>query len=164
MITLERLKEMLSYDENTGEFRWVKYPYQHTHLVGRIAGSNKGRGYIRIVIDTEKHYAHRLAWLYVYGELPDKTIDHIDGNTSNNRVENLRCVGHTENMRNMKRHSTNTSGVTGVTWNKERCKWVAQIHIFGKGINLGRFDDKHDAIAARELANKQYNFHANHGR
>jgi hypothetical protein len=164
MITQDRLKEMLSYDESTGNFIWIKYPYRLTQLVGKIAGSNKGRGYIRIVIDKQKHYAHRLAWLYVYGSLPELTIDHIDGNTSNNRIENLRCVTHKQNMMNVKKHSSNTSGFTGVTFSKSKLKWVAQIGVDGKGKFLGCFYSKIDAAIARIEANSKYGFHENHGR
>jgi hypothetical protein len=83
--------------------------------VGQIAGQlNKSTKYWEIKYRYKTYKAHRLAWLYVYGEEPKEDIDHIDGDTSNNRIENLREVAHSTNMKNKHKYVSNTSGTTGV--------------------------------------------------
>lgn len=97
MITQEYLKSLLEYNPETGVFRW---------LVKRKgirdydnAGSINNYGYNIIVIDGVKYKAHRLAWLYINGVIPDE-IDHIDRNKSNNAFNNLRECTHSQNMAN----------------------------------------------------------------
>ncbi|HHK4055192.1 TPA: hypothetical protein ACQSSJ_005219, partial [Pseudomonas aeruginosa] len=68
-LTQERLKELLRYDTETGEFTWLARKGSRA-LVGSKAGSNDGQGYIRIAIDGRRYRAHRLAWLYCYGKWP----------------------------------------------------------------------------------------------
>ena len=77
---------------------------------------------------------------------------------------NLRQVTRVENLRNQKRYSNNTSGAVGVYWHKREKKWEAGIRVKGKYIFLGYFDDKEEAVAAREKAERRYGFHLNHGR
>ena len=91
-------------------------------------------------------------------------IDHENGDRSDNRIANLRDVPPSENMRNVKRHITNTSGHVGVFWYKPRNKWVARITVNYTLHHLGYFTDIADAIAARKAAEIFYGFHKNHGR
>ena len=91
-------------------------------------------------------------------------IDHLDHDRSNNRIENLRLVTHKENGRNISKKKNNTSGITGVRWNKARQKWVAQISINKKGIYLGLYNNLLDAVAARKRAEKFYGFYENNGK
>ena len=116
-ITQQRLKEVLSYNEETGKFTWL-ISKTNSVKVGSIAGcSHKSLGYIVIRIDGKLHYAHRLAWLYVHGHLPNENklqIDHIDGDRANNTLYNLKESTSAENNRNQRRQSRNTSGSTGV--------------------------------------------------
>lgn len=99
-LTRERLKELLHYDSETGEFTHkirragVKY--------GSLAGTQHSEGYSMIRIDKTAHYAHRLAWLYVYGLHPKQQIDHINGVKADNRLRNLRDVSQSANQQNMK--------------------------------------------------------------
>ena len=104
-----------------------------------------------------------MAFLLQVGRWPEGEIDHIDGNGLNNRWNNLREVTPTENQRNARKRSDNTSGTTGVGWHKQRQKWKAQIRINGTQKHLGYFDSKEEAIWAREAANKEHEFHPNHG-
>ena len=99
-----------------------------------------------------------------YNEWPRKTIDHVNGDRSDNRVVNLRSVAHQENHRNRAIPKSNTSGVMGVYWGKRDRKWYAQIKINGKKKHLGSFSCKKKAIQARKKAEIDYGFHANHGR
>ena len=86
----------------------------------------------------------------------DKYYDHIDMNSFNNRKCNLRLATKQENARNHKLMSNNTSGFTGVSWNKQKCKWEAKVFDYGKSLHLGLFDNKEDAIRARLNGEAKY--------
>jgi hypothetical protein len=126
---------------------------------GQEAGTFCEDGYRYIRVDRKQYLAHRIIWKLLYGEDPEE-IDHINGNRSDNRITNLRSVSRLENMRNRKRASDNTSGVTGVFWYKARSKWRATI---SQKI-LGNFNKFEDAVAARKQAEKELGYHPNHGR
>ncbi|RLG71832.1 MAG: HNH endonuclease [Thermoprotei archaeon] len=154
-LTVEQLKELVVYNSITGMF---------SRKVGKpISSKPNGDGYLRVMVDKKHYLAHRLAWFYINGVMPT-FIDHIDGNRSNNAISNLREVSSQENQRNLTIASNNTSGTTGVSFNKERSKWEAKIQVDGKTIHLGRYLDKEDAILARKQGEVKYNFHKNHGK
>ena len=161
-LTQERVKEVLNYDEDTGIFTWRKRIGVHC-VIGREAGY-KSDGYIRIQIDKTGYCAHRVAWLYAYGKLPDGQIDHINHIRDDNRLSNLRDVSQQENLKNIRKVDRNTSGYTGVTWNKRDKRWNAFIRADGKRIHLGNFKGKMEAVKARELGETKYNYHPNHGK
>lgn len=83
-------------------------------------------------------------------------VDHRDNNPLNNLRSNLRPATHSQNIRNSKKPSTNTSGFKGVYWNKSDCRWVAQINVNGKKISLGRFSDPQKAYEAYCKAAKEH--------
>lgn len=118
-------------------------------------------GYCTVGINYKKYYVHRIMWKMYYGTEP-KNIDHIDGNPSNNSISNLRSVEAHENSKNQKLHKNNTSGVSGV-WQQEN-RWRSRIMHKKKIIDLGIFDTKEAAIAARAAAEKAFSYHSNHGR
>jgi len=120
------------------------------------------QGYRNGCIDGISLYAHRVAWALYFGEWPDGEIDHINHDHADNRICNLRSVTRAENLRNLPKMRHNTSGVTGVYRRKD--KWLAAIRVDRKLIRLGYFHSFNDAVAARELAERQYRFHPNHGR
>ncbi|MFU6990820.1 HNH endonuclease signature motif containing protein [Pseudomonas paraeruginosa] len=95
--------------------------------------------------------------------MPDGIIDHIDGNTLNNRISNLRIVDRKENARNMSRSRSNTSGLMGVYWRKDLEVWRATIRP-GKFVSLPSDGTLFDAVCARKSAEIYYGFHENHGR
>jgi len=163
MITLDILKKNLSYDKSTGLFTWL-ISSNGRIKVGDIAGTLTKKGYIHIGLSGKIHKAHRLAWLYVYGEIPTNTIDHIDGNQLNNKIKNLRNVTHSQNLKNTKMYKHNTSGFCGVYWKEQNKKWLASINSEGSFKYLGLFDNLSDAVKARIEAEKIYGFHINHGR
>lgn len=142
------LRETLSYDPETGIFRWLVRASKNT-IIGSIAGCIVGNGYYQIrMLGKQSFYAHRLAHLYMTGEWPPEEIDHMDGNPLNNRWSNLRIADRVENGRNACRPSHNTSGIKGVCWDRRRKKWRAYIVVKKKHIGLGAFTFKHDAAAA----------------
>jgi len=96
MITQDKLKEILDYNQHTGLFTWKKIKKYSNRSVGDIAGS-LSLGYVVIGIDKKIYKAHRLAWLYVYGEFPKEQLDHINGNKEDNRICNLREANQSQN-------------------------------------------------------------------
>jgi hypothetical protein len=160
MITQKELKELIHYDKETGVFTWIN-PLSVRVKIGTVANC-KSRGYIVIRLKNKLYRSHRLAWLYEYGELPKKSIDHINHNRSDNRICNLRDVSYSENLKNKGITKKNKSGNVGVWFDKGRNKWQSFISCKGKRYNLGRFKNKEDAINAREKKKKELGFHENH--
>jgi hypothetical protein len=170
--------ECLAYDAETGALSWLARPLHHfkserdmkawnTRYAGKKAGALQGQGYLEIRLGNKaqlKYKAHRIAWELYYGEPPGQQIDHINGDRTDNRICNLRCVTNQENAKNQKMFSNNTSGRTGVTWHKATQKWAARVRADGRHHHLGLFASFDDAVAAREAAELRYGFHSNHGR
>lgn len=147
MLTQERLRELLSYDPETGIFtRLVSRPGPNGH-VGAIAGCDNGQGYIRIYVDGRAYKAHRLAWFYVHGEWV-KEIDHRNRNRADNHLKNLRPATRGQNRGNSGIYRNNTSGMTGVSFHAPTKKWKAQIQKDGRKKGLGYFFTAEDAHAA----------------
>lgn len=150
-LTAARLRELLHYDPETGVFTsrtdFIGKGFQRK--AGEVAGSPHNKGYWHIAVDSKRYLAHRLAWLYMTGAWPEKSIDHINGDKRDNRWSNLRDVSHFINMQNM--HSAKgerPKGDLGVTWRPRFGRWYAQITANGKYRFLGSFKDKQDAINA----------------
>ena len=159
MLTQDRLKDLLIYDEHTGLFRWIK-PTGTRIKAGSVAGTLSDNGYVKISIDRKLYRAHRLAWLYVYGHFPDNELDHVNRVKSDNRIENLRPATCAENQQNQPKRRTNKSGVVGVCWYKRTGKWRAQITAGRVKYHLGYFDNLEDALCARAIAKAKYHtFH-----
>jgi len=148
MLTVDRLKELLTYDPETGRFTRVN------STGGRAAGSDAGAtdapGHRTITVDGRKYRAARLAFLYMTGEWPKGDADHINGIRDDDRWSNLRDATRTQNLANMR--SKGASGIKGATWVTEKSKWKAQIRIDGKNKHLGYFDAPQDASAAYAAA------------
>jgi hypothetical protein len=143
MITHERLKELLRYDCDTGEFFWLK-PTSNRVKVGQKAKA-LSHGYVSIRLDNKTYRGHRLVWLYVYGVMPKNTIDHIDGNTANNKLNNLREATQQQNLFNLKKPITNTSGYKGVHFHKITNKWRAVVSVNNKPKHLGLYKTPEEA-------------------
>lgn len=180
-LTLELLHKILTYDSETGDFYWKHRPRDtfktlracniwNTKFANKKAGCRAKRGYkssddyckIEITIFDRNRFAHRLAWFMYYGEWPKDQIDHINGDATDNRIENLRDVSIKENGRNRSINANNKTGVMGVS--KRNGKFRASIRVDGKSKDLGLYDTLEDASAARKEAEIEYGFHENHGR
>lgn len=146
ILTQKILKELLNYNPETGIFS-RNIPTKRAR-VGYEYKTVGNHGYIVINILNKTYTAHRLAWLYIYGEMPSSTLDHINGIRIDNRIANLRVVTPSQNIINTKLRSDNKSGSRGVSWCKDRNKWQAYINIDGKRKPLGRFENKEDAEKA----------------
>ena len=137
----------------------------NTKFNGKVAGSiNKSNGYLRVAINSKSYLVHRIVWEMNNGKIPDgMQIDHINHDRTDNRLCNMRLVTGKVNAYNQSLRKNNTSGVCGVSWDSKRKKWVANIKVNGKFVNLGRFDDRESAAIARASAENEYGFHINHG-
>lgn len=135
-ITQRELKKKLDYCPKSGIFTWIQAP-RGSRGKGCLAGHvDSSHGYVTIRINKEKYYAHRLAWLYMYGVVPEE-IDHINHDRQDNSITNLRNGTHQDNVNN--RLYSNQSGIVGITRDNERNTWVASTTINGKTKRLGRF-------------------------
>lgn len=145
----EVLRRILNYDASTGVFTWTSFAGRRAK-VGSIAGKTVTRGYRQIKIGGVLYRANRLAWVYSYGEDPGPLfVDHIDGNTSNNAIHNLRLVNPSQSCMNRGLMRNNKSGFSGVFWANGVKRWQAYYRINRKLHHLGLFDNIVDAVAAR---------------
>jgi hypothetical protein len=170
------LRELFDFDAEAGQLIWRERAAEvfasvnagktwNARFAGTSAGYVNESGYRLIGVDGKMQRAHRLIWIYANGPIPAGIqIDHISGNRDDNRLDNLRLVTNAENSRNSSMPSRNTSDVLGVCWNKRARKWLAQIRIAGRQKHLGLFDTLEAAAAARAKADRQFGFHANHGK
>lgn len=176
------IRSLLRYDGETGRLYWLPRTASTWRSLGRIytgseiqywnrrfAGAEAfkkpvGGGYLCGHLIERREYAHRIVWAWHHASWPDGEIDHIDGSTDNNRIENLRVVSRAENCRNIAASSRNKSGFVGVSFSRKSNKWAATIQVSGRQKWLGYFSTKQDAIAARLKANEDHGYHHNHGR
>lgn len=156
-LTAEALRNFLSYDEKTGEFVWIANPKHGKRRLGNRTGFINASGYLAIGIFGKKHPAHRLAWLYVYGAWPNADIDHINGDRTDNRIENLRDVTRQTNMENMRGPtSRNKSGFMGVSFHNVAKRWRASIRANGKTMRLGYYDTPEEAHQVYLVAKREF--------
>lgn len=151
MLTQARLKEVLTYDPDTGVFtrRGISAKLGSLRSVGSVTGSvSKSTGYVRITVDYKGYLAHRLAWLYMTGEWP-VIIDHINGVKSDNRWCNLRECTTAQNACNQPAKITNQSWFKGVCKVGER--WKASIKVNGKSEHIGTFSSPELAAEAYKV-------------
>lgn len=157
-LTQDRLRDLLSYDPESGEFRWRK-SFKGSVRAGDRAGClDKHSGYWVIKVDRKTYGAHRLAWLYVHGQWPGG-IDHRGRVRSDNRLSQLRAATSSENNRNRSVSSRSQSGLKGAAADDQsvrRKKWRARIRVNGKNVCLGRYATAEEAHAAYEAAAKKY--------
>jgi len=159
MITQDLLKEIILYNHETG----VLTSKSTGKVFCYVAKRSRVCGYITMTILGKRYYAHRIAWLYHYGSLPE-CIDHIDGDGLNNKISNLRSVTKLENNKNSSMRIDNTSGHKGVFYSKQLNKWCAQIRYNNKTMHIGYFAEINDAIKARKEKEIKYGYHENHGK
>ena len=178
-IDAEIVRALLYYSPETGALKWKErtedwFPgtvgrtpshacrqWNATHA-GKKPGAVDSWGHTQIRLFGRLYGAHRLIWLLMTGKWPKNQIDHIDCDPSNNRWNNLRPATNTENVRNQRAPRSNSSGVKGVSWSKEKRKWVAYITANRRRIHLGQFENIEDAEAAYAKASKKH--HGEYGR
>lgn len=149
----ERIRELLTYDAETGVFR--ARVQRRQIKPGDVVGCPTKKGYLRVWIDGESWYLHLLAWLYVFGDWIDE-LDHCDGNASNNAIGNLRPCDRSQNNANQRLSKRNQYGVKGVTYVARLSKWVAQIQIKGEVKYLGCYLTMEEAHQAYMAASREH--------
>ena len=153
---LEELKEHLDYNPDTGIITWKK-PTHQCIKVGQEAGYITYYGYKAIEFKRQQYRLHRIAYYMYHGIDPlEKMVDHENRNKQDNWIKNLRLATCPENGRNRKLHKNNTSGITGVTWDKREGKWKAHINLNGKHKSLGWYINIQDAEQARKEGEIKY--------
>lgn len=162
MITQAELKEVLTYNHETGIFTWNSS--RGKAIKGGVAGTLLDNGYLCIRYKGKGYKAHRLAFIYMNGFYPtDFDTDHINHIKTDNRWSNLRLVTKSENQRNRSLNANNKYGQTGIYHNKKKDTWQVSITINGKWKTINEFKDKEKAVQARKEAEVKYGFHKNHG-
>jgi len=179
--TPDQLRQLLRYEPETGKLFWLRrgvllfsdghrsanraQKIWNTRYAEREAFTYKNsNNYLTGRIHDRGHYAHRVIWAIVRDAWPDGEIDHISGDRTDNRIVNLRYVGHGINQQNMCRSRANTSGTTGISWDEGRKRWRVVISVGAKAVHLGRYTAREDAERARHEAEIIHGYHPNHGR
>ena len=162
------LRQLMAYDPETGKLTWrqqksasiapisVKTDAVLARWNGRTAGrialdSNGATGRKRGSIAGLSVFAHRVAWAIHYGEWPDREIDHINGNFTDNRIANLRLATRAENARNRGSIPGSASRFKGV-YRTTNGKWFAQINLSGRSTHIGTFASEDEAALAYNAA------------
>lgn len=145
-LTADSVRAQLDYDPETGVFaRRIRY---HHRRASTKAGNRNHDGYVQINLGGRKYQAHRLAWLWVYGEWPDGQVDHLNGDRGDNRLANLRLATPAINSQNKRRpQKNNRSGYLGVH-RRPSGTFRAQIGVAGRTIKLGTFSTAAEAAEA----------------
>lgn len=154
MITAKELKELVSYDPETGDF--FSRVRRHRLAPGDKCGSSDAHGYIVLIIHRTHYKAHRLAWLYMTGTWPEGQVDHKNLVKSDNRFENLRVASRSQNQHNKPRYRNNTSGFKGVYRHTQNGNWVARIKVGQKRLHIGSFATPEEAARAYQEAAKAH--------
>lgn len=160
-LTVDLLNELFEYDKETGELSWKMS--RGTAKKGNVVGSDNGLGYLRASINSKLYLVHRLVFLMHKGYLP-VILDHIDGNSRNNRIENLRPASQSQNQHNRKTGKNNTSGFKGVSYHKKSAKFRARISHLNQSIFLGAYNTPEEAdVAVRAAREELHGNFAHHG-
>lgn len=172
--TEERIREKLRYEPETGKLFWKEIDAKNewdlgynTRFANKEAGSirtsGSRKGYREVYVCGKSMCSHRIAWLLYYGVWPDKEIDHINHIRDDNRICNLRLVDRLEQVRNSSRRKTNTSGVSGVSFQKSTGNWIAYVNHNRKRVHLGSFKTKEEAIEVRYKYQIEFGYSETHG-
>lgn len=140
--------EFFSYDPASPSCLIWKKGKEPSKKRGVEAGSIDG-SYYRLWFQGKRYRAHRIIWLLQTKSWPKECIDHIDQNTLNNSIENLRECTRGENKQNERIRKDNKCGFKGVYFYKLTGKWRSVISVDKKRISLGLFDTPEKAYEAR---------------
>ena len=155
MIDKELINNLFHYCSNTGILSWkVK---RGSAQVGSIAGCVRDNGYLDVRINKKLYRVHRIIWIMMYGYMPTKDIDHLNGERADNRLCNLREVSRGDNMHNLRGATKrNKTGLLGVSRHKFRKTWRARLCVDGNQIYLGVFETPNEAYIAYMNAKRKY--------
>lgn len=160
-VTHSRLLELVDYDRENGLMvsrvdRGSAHGGGRKVKKGQVLGGINNKGYLQTTIDGRTYLVHRLAWMYETGEFPSIHLDHIDGNRSNNAINNLRECVQIENNQNLAKKVGNcTSRHIGVCYAKAIDCWVAYIRFNGRQVHR-YVKTERDAVLARAELKKEF--------
>jgi len=156
-LTAERARALLTYNAATGLLT-RRVSLSRSVKIGEVAGyAPPTKRYLYLFVDGHRYFAHRIVWLMCTGRWPTGQIDHINGDRTDNRLDNLREVSNQVNGQNKRIPKRgNTSGLLGVSWMTQAGKWRAQIKTEAGMLYLGLFTDKFVAHEAYLTAKKVY--------
>lgn len=170
----DELHRLFTFDFEQCKIYWNRRPLSdfptagagkawNTKYAGQEAFISLNEGYLYGKIQGKGFRKHRVLWAAYYGQdIPDGgVIDHINGDPSDNSIENLRCVSPVGNRRNMKKHARGSAMFTGVK--RENNRWLAHIQKSGAQHRIGLFDTVEEARNARRQAEIELGYHPNHG-
>lgn len=155
----EKITDVLRYDPDTGKLFWTVSPSRKVKIGSEAGCQCKTNKLVQVLYRGKQYRAHRLAWEIYYGSEPDGEIDHINGNPADNRIQNLRCVSHGENQRNMKVSKRSKTGIPGVRQTKS-----GKYQVTVQDQRIGTFDDLNTAVQMRQMFEEIEGFHENHGK
>lgn len=162
-LDISEVRQALDYNPETGVFIWKHRDIpgsRNSRFAGKVTGCKSGKC-IYINLNNKVYKAHRLAWAHFYGEWPDLEIDHINLDSYDNRISNLRLATRSQNEQNKRVRKDNNTGFKGVSFDERRNKYVAQIKVGNIHIRkrVGSIDE------ARILYNRwSSEFHREYGR
>ncbi len=158
MVNQQQVFDLFEYRD--GHLYYRKIRKGHRSLAGGVANT----GYWRVNIDGKKYQTHRLIYLMFYGRVPE-FVDHIDGDKTNNRIENLRAATRAQNQHNRRVRHDSVSGSKNVRWDKKAAKWRVVMRLTQhKQQHIGFFDDFELAkFVASEYHDKYHGDFARHG-
>lgn len=147
-MTQLELQALFSYSPETGLLTWKVSLSNRTKAGDTVRGKSPD-GYYRVGIHGKVYLAHRIIWVLIHGSAPQYDIDHIDGDPSNNRLDNLRDVSRSANITNQhKRRPKTNSPLKGAYWDKNAKRYMSQITVNGQRKYLGYFDTAEQAHEA----------------
>jgi preprotein translocase subunit SecF len=158
VINKDYLNSILEYRD--GDLYW-KEPKRGRRLNRKIGVFTKQK-YLKITINDKTYLLHRIIYIMFHGNLNEQ-IDHIDGNSNNNRIENLRKATNSQNNQNKPISKANKSGFKNVSWSKQKKSWKVQIDISNVKTFFGYYKDLELAdLVAQEARNKYHKEFARH--
>lgn len=160
-ITQDLVRELFNYQD--GFLYWKTKPSKFSNVkLDKPSGSLNSNGYLQTAVYRKIYKTHRLIYLYHHGHLP-ALIDHINGNKTDNRIENLREATKSQNAINSKKRTTNSSGCRHVNWNKHNKLWYVSLMVDGKVMRFGSYVDfELAALVAQEARDKYHKEFARH--
>ena len=156
MATLTQAEAHRLFEYRDGVLYWRERPVKSRKAKGDMeAGTLTTGGYKKITVEQKKYYVHQVIFLMQHGYIP-VVVDHIDGDTKNNRLENLRASDKAKNACNSRIRLDNSSGCRGVAWHKIANKWTVQVVQNKKPKYLGLYEDFELACLVADEARDLY--------